>query len=134
MRSLVKMSSAVALCATIAASLIPVQSFAAILSVTDKPSISLSSAAYPADWRPYPDRHHHWQVGCWPASGIETHSATSLAESQAYPAGCVAAYRRCGGCGTYAAAYPTCGACTCIRADGGLSRCGGCGAWGYAKP
>lgn len=103
--------SATATCAAIAVSLVPAPSYAGVMSITDKASVSLPSPANQVDWRPYRHHHHRWHKGWyygWPEYRIGTTygSAAPLATyGAAYPS-----------CGVYGAAYPA---------------YGGCGAWGY---
>ncbi|BDV36518.1 hypothetical protein [Methylocystis iwaonis] len=111
MSSLRAMGSTAALCATVAVSLVPTSSFAGVMSITDKASVSLSSSTNQVDWRPYRHHHHRWHMGWyygWPRYRIGTYAAAAplAAYGSAYPSGC----------GVHGTAYPA---------------YGGCGAWGY---
>ncbi len=103
MSSLRRGSLATALCATVAASIAPSSSFAGVMSVTDKASISVSTPTDRVDWRAYPHRHHRWHTGWyygWPRYRLGTaygSAAPFATYGAAYP-----------WYGAYGAAYPSC--------------------------
>jgi hypothetical protein len=61
MRQIIRLRTAVSICIIAAAA--PASSFAGVMPVTDKPTISLQSRTDLVDWRPYAHRHHHWHPG-----------------------------------------------------------------------
>lgn len=92
------LSTAGALCATVAATLLPISSSAGVMSVAGKASISLPSATGQVDWRPYPHRHRRWHMG-WHYSHPRSRYSPANAYGAANPA-----FSGCGVCG---AASPT---------------------------
>jgi len=69
-RSLRNMSSAVALCVTIAALITPTASFAGFMSVPYASSVSLSTPTDQVDWRAYPHRHCAGQRGAYAVPNV----------------------------------------------------------------
>lgn len=105
-----KITSAAVLCATAAAPFMPTMSFAGVMTITDRASISLWSPADQVDWRAYPHRHHRWHAGWhygWPGFRYGIYSGPNPAGAIYDPAAPVATYGPA--CGVYGAAYPTCG-------------------------
>ncbi|KAF2992510.1 hypothetical protein MJC1_00087 [Methylocystis sp. MJC1] len=97
-------SLAAALCATVAASLVPASAVGGTVSVIDKASIGLPPPTAQADWRAYPHRHHRWHMGGhygW-LRGIGAYA------SSAPPAADGAASSACTNWGVLGAASPTC--------------------------
>lgn len=93
------LSTTAALCAAVAASLLPNSSSAGVMSVADKTSISLPSPPTDqVDWRPYPHRHHRWHMG-WHYGHPRFRYNPANAYGAANPA--------FSGCGVYGAASPT---------------------------
>ncbi|KAF2991520.1 hypothetical protein MJC1_01508 [Methylocystis sp. MJC1] len=111
MTSLGTLSTAGALCAAVAASLLPNSSSAGVMSVADKGGISLPSPANQVDWRPYPHRHHRWHMG-WHYGhprfryGLYAGRSPAIYGSGAPTAAYGAANPAFSGCGVCGAAYP----------------------------
>ena len=107
MRTLRAKTSAAALCAMVAASLIPTSSFAGVMSITDRASVSLTTPVDQVHWRSCGYRHHRWHTSWRYAPRYRYGMYTPRVYASAAPvATCGAAYP---GCGVYGSAYPTCG-------------------------